>query len=178
MAKIGVVGIGWWACFNHIPTLQASADVDKIAICDLDTTRLATVGDQFNITARYSDVTEMVRAEKLDGVIISTPHIAHTKPALAALAAGAHVLVEKPVTVTVAASAASRPPFTTPGRGRRRSGSDPTFPHTFSAFWLRSSVVSVLISIIADSGLIETHAIILISRGGQVSWGCSGPCRA
>lgn len=97
MAKIGVVGIGWWACFNHIPTLQASADVDKIAICDLDATRLATVGDQFNIAARYTDVAEMVRAEKLDGVIISTPHIAHTKPALAALAAGAHVLVEKPM---------------------------------------------------------------------------------
>lgn len=102
MAKIGVVGIGWWACFNHIPTLQASQDVTKIAICDLDTARLKQVGDQFGITARYSDVAEMVKAEQLDGVIISTPHVAHTRPAIAALQAGAHVLVEKPMATTAA----------------------------------------------------------------------------
>jgi predicted dehydrogenase len=102
MAKIGVVGIGWWACFNHIPTLQASKDVDLIAICDLDPTRLKQVGDQFGIAARYADVAEMVKACQLDGVIISTPHVAHTKPALAALMAGAHVLVEKPMATSAA----------------------------------------------------------------------------
>ena len=101
-ARIGVVGIGWWACFNHIPALQASRDVAAIAICDLDTARLAQVGDQFGIAARYSDVAEMVRAERLDGVIISTPHVAHRGPALAALAAGAHVLVEKPMATSAA----------------------------------------------------------------------------
>ena len=102
MAKIGVVGIGWWACFNHIPALQASQDVTKIAICDQDPARLQQVGDQFGIAARYSDVTEMVKAEQLDGVIISTPHVAHTRPAIAALHAGAHVLVEKPMATTAA----------------------------------------------------------------------------
>ena len=102
MAKIGVVGIGWWACFNHIPALQASADVDNIAICDLDSARLAQVGDQFGISARYSDVAEMIKAEALDGVIISTPHVAHTRPAIAALQAGAHVLVEKPMATSAA----------------------------------------------------------------------------
>ncbi len=102
MAKIGVVGIGWWACFNHIPALQASADVDKIAICDLDPARLAQVGNQFDISARYSDVAEMIKAERLDGVIISTPHVAHTRPAIAALQAGAHVLVEKPMATSAA----------------------------------------------------------------------------
>ena len=102
MAKIGVVGIGWWACFNHIPTLQRSADVTRIAICDLDAGRLAVVGDQFGIAARYSDVAEMVRAEGLDGVIVSTPHVAHVGPALAALQAGAHVLVEKPMATSAA----------------------------------------------------------------------------
>jgi len=102
MAKIGVVGIGWWACFNHIPALQASQDVTKIAICDQDPARLQQVGDQFGIAARYSDVTEMVKAEQLDGVIISTPHVAHTRPAIAALNAGAHVLVEKPMATTAA----------------------------------------------------------------------------
>jgi predicted dehydrogenase len=101
-ARIGVVGIGWWACFNHIPALQASPDVDAIAICDLTDARLVEVGDRFGIAARYKDVAQMVQAERLDGVIISTPHVAHLAPALAALGAGAHVLVEKPMATTAA----------------------------------------------------------------------------
>ena len=101
-ARIGVVGIGWWACFNHIPTLQAHPDVEAVAICDLSDARLAEVGDRFGIAARYTDVADMVRAERLDGVIISTPHVHHTAPALAALKAGAHVMVEKPMATTAA----------------------------------------------------------------------------
>ncbi|MEO8241355.1 MAG: Gfo/Idh/MocA family oxidoreductase [bacterium] len=101
-ARIGVVGIGWWACFNHIPTLQASPDVEAVAICDLNAERLAEVGDRFGIVARYTDVAEMVRAERLDGVIVSTPHVAHVGPSIAAMKAGAHVMVEKPMATTAA----------------------------------------------------------------------------
>ena len=101
-ARIGVVGIGWWACFNHIPTLQAHADVEAVAICDLSDARLAEVGDRFGIAARYKDVAQMVRDERLDGVIVSTPHVAHTVPAIAAVQAGAHVMVEKPMATTAA----------------------------------------------------------------------------
>ncbi len=101
-ARIGIVGIGWWACFNHIPTLQALSDAEVVAICDLSTARLAEVGDRFGIAGRSTDVAEMVRSERLDGVIVSTPHVAHTAPALAALQAGAHVLVEKPMATTAA----------------------------------------------------------------------------
>ena len=96
-ARIGIVGVGWWSCFNHIPALQASDVADCVAICDLDAARLAQVGDQFGIAARYSDVGQMVREQKLDGVIVATPHVAHRAPAMAALESGAHVLVEKPM---------------------------------------------------------------------------------
>ncbi len=99
-ARIGVVGVGWWACVNHIPTLQASDRADCVAICDLDAARLAQVGDQFDIAARYLDVAQMVEAERLDGVIVATPHVAHRVPAVVALQAGAHVMVEKPMATT------------------------------------------------------------------------------
>ncbi len=99
-ARIGVVGVGWWACFNHIPTLQASPHADCVAICDLDAGRLGQVGDQFGIAGRYRDVTDMVQGERLDGVIVATPHVAHRIPAVAALMAGAHVMVEKPMATT------------------------------------------------------------------------------
>lgn len=101
-ARIGVVGTGWWATFNHLPTLKTCPEVSALAICDLDAERLRKVGDEFDIPARYSDVAEMVVAERLDGVIIATPHVAHTAPAIAALSAGAHVLVEKPMATTAA----------------------------------------------------------------------------
>jgi predicted dehydrogenase len=96
-ARIGVVGIGWWASINHIPTIKAHSDADLVAICDLDASRVATIGNQFDIAGRYTDLAAMLATERLDGLIVATPHIAHTAPTLTALAAGAHVLVEKPM---------------------------------------------------------------------------------
>ena len=115
-ARIGVVGIGWWATFNHIPTINECPEAEVVAICDLDASRLEKAGDVFGITARYTDVSAMMAAENLDGVMISTPHIFHTDPAIAALQGGAHVLVEKPMAtsardgraIAAAAKAASR----------------------------------------------------------------------
>jgi predicted dehydrogenase len=96
-ARIGIVGIGWWTAFNHIPTLAACEEAELTAICDLDPERLRVAGDRFGVRARYADVDAMLAAERLDGVIVATPHHAHARPAIAALEAGAHVLVEKPM---------------------------------------------------------------------------------
>ncbi|MXU65153.1 Gfo/Idh/MocA family protein [Oceanomicrobium pacificus] len=101
-ARIGIVGTGWWANFNHIPTINETDGAEVVAICDLDADRLAQVGDKWGISARYTDVAAMLAAEALDGVMISTPHVAHTGPAIAALQAGCHVLVEKPMATTEA----------------------------------------------------------------------------
>ncbi|MBO6639352.1 MAG: Gfo/Idh/MocA family oxidoreductase [Roseitalea sp.] len=96
-ARIGVVGVGWWATFNHIPTIQDMTGASIVALCDLDPQRLSVAGDRFGIANRYTDIDEMLAREQLDGVMVSTPHVAHTKPAIAALRAGCHVLVEKPM---------------------------------------------------------------------------------
>ena len=101
-ARIGVVGVGWWATFNHIPTVQAGQDARIVALCDLDAGRLQVAGDRFGIAARYTDLAAMLAAERLDGLMVSTPHVAHTAPALAGLAAGCHVLVEKPMATSAA----------------------------------------------------------------------------
>ncbi len=101
-ARIGIVGVGWWATFNHIPTIQSHPDATLVAICDVDQDRLAIAGDKFAIDARYDDLFEMLHAERLDGVIVSTPHTQHTQPALASLEAGAHVLIEKPMATMAA----------------------------------------------------------------------------
>ena len=101
-ARIGVVGTGWWAAFNHIPTIRDCPEAEIAAICDLDAERLEITGNEFGISARYTDIDKMLAAESLDGVMISTPHVAHTAPAIAALKSGAHVLIEKPMATTAA----------------------------------------------------------------------------
>jgi predicted dehydrogenase len=101
-ARIGVVGTGWWATFNHIPTIQASDEAEVVAICDLNRDRLTAVGERFGIAARYENLSAMLANERLDGVMVSTPHTAHSEPAIAALKSGCHVLVEKPMATTAA----------------------------------------------------------------------------
>lgn len=101
-ARLGVVGIGWWATVNHIPTIRDCPEAEVVAICDLDADRLNKAGETFGIAARYQDLSEMLARENLDGVMVSTPHTAHTAPAIAALEAGCHVLVEKPMATSEA----------------------------------------------------------------------------
>ena len=96
-ARIGLVGVGWWATINHVPAIMNHGDAEIVGLCDLDRSRVDTIGDQFGIAGRYTDLAAMLAAEKLDGLIVSTPHVAHTEPTIAGLAAGAHVLVEKPM---------------------------------------------------------------------------------
>ncbi len=101
-ARLAVVGVGWWATFNHIPTVQADDHADLVALCDLDVERLDIAGERFGIEARYTDLDDMLARENLDGVMVSTPHVAHVEPAVAALRAGCHVLVEKPMATRAA----------------------------------------------------------------------------
>jgi len=101
-ARIGVVGIGWWATYNHIPVVQRSGVAEVAAIGDLDAERLRVAGDAFGIAARYTDTGDMLARERLDGLIVSTPHVAHREPAIAGLEAGCHVMVEKPMATTAA----------------------------------------------------------------------------
>lgn len=101
-ARIAVVGVGWWATFNHIPAIRDSGDADMVALCDLDEERLRVAGDTFGIANRYTSLADMLAKEDLDGVMVSTPHVAHAEPAIAALDAGCHVLVEKPMATMAA----------------------------------------------------------------------------
>lgn len=100
--KLGLVGTGWWATFSHIPTAQADGRAEVVAIADLNAERLNSVGDKFGIARRYANVQDMLKNEKLDGVIISTPHVVHKEAAIPVLEAGVHALIEKPMATTAA----------------------------------------------------------------------------
>jgi len=93
--KTALVGIG------KVTDLHASALVRLkesvfTAVCSRSREKAEDYASRYKIKA-YTDVSEMVAREQIDVVIICTPHPNHRGPALAALEAGAHVLVEKPL---------------------------------------------------------------------------------
>jgi predicted dehydrogenase len=98
-ARIGVVGCGWWATRAHLPALEVNADALIAAVADPDAERRQVAADRFGVERTYASADEMLDAQQLDGVIVATPHRFHYEAARAALEHGAHVLVEKPMTI-------------------------------------------------------------------------------
>ena len=98
-ARIGLIGTGWWATSAHLPALQAHPRAQVAAICDLDAVKLARAAAAFGIERAYSDISAMLAAEQLDGVMVATHHAAHYPLAKLCLEAGLHVFIEKPMTL-------------------------------------------------------------------------------
>ena len=96
-ANIAVVGCGSWSVEAHLPALERNADAQVVAVVDLDPAARERAAHRFGVAAAYASHEELFAAEQPDGVIIATPHARHFEQARAALEAGAHVLVEKPM---------------------------------------------------------------------------------
>jgi len=98
--KAAVIGTGWWATTTHIPALKEHADAELVALCDIDEARLAAASSAFEIERRYTDHVELLARERPDAVVVATTHATHFTIARDCLEAGAHVLIEKPMTLT------------------------------------------------------------------------------
>ena len=81
--RIGVIGIGWWAVKNHIPMLQALPEVEVTAICGLGQEKLKSVPERFGIRFGTEDYRELLSSDRLDGVVVSSPHRFHYEHAAA-----------------------------------------------------------------------------------------------
>lgn len=93
--RVGVVGLGIGRM--HIEGWRQHPAVEVVAIADTDVSRLDAVGEQFGVAARYTHAEAMLGAEDLDAVSVCTPNKFHKPLAIAAFAAGCHVLCEKPM---------------------------------------------------------------------------------
>jgi len=100
-ARIGFIGAGWWATAIQLPFFAARDDVKLVGVCRLGAAELAQVRERFGFEHATEDYHELLRLE-LDGVVIASPHTLHYTHARAALAAGCHVLIEKPMTTSAA----------------------------------------------------------------------------
>jgi predicted dehydrogenase len=93
---IAVIGAGYWGP-NLVRNFRNNPQWDLVAVCDLDETRARkVVGNRSTIEIETS-VARLLNRRDLDAVAIATPARTHAPLALAALEAGKHVLVEKPL---------------------------------------------------------------------------------
>ncbi|MFN9947208.1 MAG: Gfo/Idh/MocA family protein [Planctomycetota bacterium] len=96
--RIGAVGCGG----KGLSDIEACAkNHDIVALCDVDQGKARQMREQHPQAAFYEDWRDLLDAEKLDAMTVSTPDHLHAGPALAAMARGIHVFVQKPLSHTV-----------------------------------------------------------------------------
>lgn len=99
--RFGVIGLGWFG-EKHCEALSAIPGVELRSLCTRRPDRLQEVGTRFHISRLSTDYRQLLADPDLDAVSVVTMWDQHRDPALAALAAGKHVFLEKPLASTVA----------------------------------------------------------------------------
>ena len=102
--KVAVIGAGYWGP-NLVRNFRGSAHWDLVAVCDLDEARARKVIGARSTVEVETSLESLLRRDDIDAVAIATPARTHAPIALAALEAGKHVLVEKPLADTPEAAA-------------------------------------------------------------------------
>jgi len=101
--RIAVLGAGAFARSAHLPNLKSMSDRFILqAVATRTGHSAAAVAKQFCASYCTTDFAEVLADREVDAVIIATRHQQHGAMALAALQAGKHVLVEKPLALTEA----------------------------------------------------------------------------
>lgn len=98
--KCGVLGAGWWATFAHIPALLSDPRAELIGIQTQDREQARKVAADFGIPHPCTTTAELLALDGLEAVVVSSSPSVHYAQAAAALRAGMHVLIEKPMTLT------------------------------------------------------------------------------
>lgn len=97
--RVGIIGTGGIAQSVHIPNYQKIEGVEVIACCDVLQSNLDAAREKFGIQQVFTDYNEMLSKVQLDAVSVCTPNYLHKDPTIAALEAGCHVMVEKPIAI-------------------------------------------------------------------------------
>jgi predicted dehydrogenase len=99
--RVGFVGCGEVTQILHRPSLyQLSDHFEVTALCDISASILEQLGKLWSVQTLTTDHRELVARSDVDAVLVANPNAFHAEVALAAIAAGKHALIEKPMCVT------------------------------------------------------------------------------
>jgi predicted dehydrogenase len=100
MITLGQVGLGYWGP-NLLRNFEALSDATVKVVCDLDGAALGRVGDRYPRLVCTSDYTDLLRDPEIEAIVVTSSAATHHRLAQAALEAGKHVFVEKPIALRV-----------------------------------------------------------------------------
>lgn len=101
LLKIGVLGCGQISQAAHLEACNRAHNAQLYAICDVAEDLLEKMASSHNVRVTYNDYIRMLADPEIDAVIIGIADQFHVSCAKQAVLAGKHVLVEKPLGVTV-----------------------------------------------------------------------------
>jgi UDP-N-acetylglucosamine 3-dehydrogenase len=99
MVRVAVIGVGSMGR-NHARIYRELDGSELVAVCDADFQLASSIAESYSVSA-FSDIARMLEEIKPEAVSIATPTAFHVEAALAALEAGCHVLIEKPIAATL-----------------------------------------------------------------------------
>jgi predicted dehydrogenase len=101
--KIGVamIGCGGIALQNHLPGFALCPQAQVVALCDTNAAVLDRAKTQTGLSEAFANYQDALKHPGVDAVVIATPNFTHAPIALAAFAAGKHVMSEKPIAMNL-----------------------------------------------------------------------------
>ncbi|MBM4083938.1 MAG: Gfo/Idh/MocA family oxidoreductase [Planctomycetes bacterium] len=100
--KIGLLGCGGIAQIAHLPALKKAANVDFTTICDAAEDLARHMAQKYDVPHVFTDHKKFLAEADIEAVLIPVAHAYHAPLSIDAMRAGKHVIVEKPMAVTVA----------------------------------------------------------------------------
>ena len=100
--RLGLIGCGRIAQVAHLPAIERTSAVELVAVCDPAAAVAGAVARRYGGPAAHTDQAAVLGDPDVEAVLITAPDRFHHGTAAAALEAGKHVLVEKPLAASVA----------------------------------------------------------------------------
>ncbi len=100
--RLAVIGMGWAGSRQTEAAIELGRDVEVVAVVDNDPAFLAERAIALGVSRAYLNLEAALEDDDVEAVSICTPHALHADQAIAAAQAGRHILVEKPIAMTVA----------------------------------------------------------------------------
>ena len=97
--SVGVIGAGGIAR-SHMKAISENENIRMVAVMDIDEERVAAAADEHRAKP-YGDLDALLSDTEVEAIHVCTPHNQHADQTVAAAEAGKHVLVEKPMALTV-----------------------------------------------------------------------------
>ena len=102
MLRWGLVGAGAISNKRVGPALVSANNSQLVAVCDVDQAAARDFAGRFAVEHLWAEFDQLLQDDAVDAVYLATPIYLHAPQAIRALQAGKHVLVEKPMALTVA----------------------------------------------------------------------------